>query len=136
MKKRKYLNRFAVLFLAFMLFFTLFGERLYEQTLPKVVTTKAKEKEFPVTVFLEDGTEYTATKKELAVPAYVLEGNSVFVLEDTPDGYLVRERVLELGAEAEQWFEIVNGLGKQDKIVLAADRPLKDGMRVLRVEIK
>lgn len=146
MGKRKYLNRFAVFFFAFMLFFTLFSSSLYRQTIPNVMVLRAREKEFPVTIYLEDGEEYVSTTRELALPAYVLNFNgdfsgeiqvaNVFVLEETEEGFFVRERQVLLRGEAEGWFEIESGVAKKDKLVYAMDRKLVDGMKVNVVEIK
>ena len=138
MEKRKYLNRFAVFFFAFMLFFTLFSGQLRKQTTPKVMAMRAREKTFPVTIYLEDGTEYIAEKRELALPAYALDFGGadggemavVFVLEETQEGAFVRERQVKLGAQADGWFEVQSGVGKKDKVVYAADREIVDGMAV------
>lgn len=146
MGRRKYLNRFAVFFFVFMLFFTLFSTSLHRQTTPNVMVMRAREKEFPVTIYLEDGAEYISKKRELALPAYVLNfiGDfsgevqlaNVFVLEETEEGLFVRERQVILCGEAGGWFEIESGVEKKDKLIYAADRKLVDGMEVNMVEIK
>ena len=117
-----------------MIFFTIFSKDLYAQTLPKVVITKMKTKEFPVTVLLEDGSEYVTTKKENALPKDILDYMSVFVLEKTEDGYCVRNRELKLGVEENLWVEVLEGLDKNDKVVLGSDRKLEDGMKVILLE--
>jgi|GEM_PF-4230030 len=146
MGKRKYLNQFAVFFFTFMLFFTLFSASLHSQTTPNVMVLRAREKEFPVTIYLEDGEEYVSKKRELAIPAYALNffGDfsgevqiaNVFVLEETEEGFFVRERQVLLCGEAEGWFEIESGVEKKDKLVYATDRKLADGMKVNVIEIK
>ena len=146
MGKRKYLDRFAVFFFTFMLFFTLFSPSLHRQTTPNVMVLRAREKEFPVTIYLEDGEEYVSKKRELALPAYVLnfiedfseevQIANVFVLEETEEGFFARERQVSLSGEAEGWFEIKSGVEKKDKLIYAADRELVDGMKVNMVEIK
>jgi hypothetical protein len=107
---------------------------------------RAREKEFPVTIYLEDGEEYVSKKRELALPAYVLnfiedfseevQIANVFVLEETEEGFFARERQVILSGEAEGWFEIKSGVEKKDKLIYAADRELVDGMKVNMVEIK
>lgn len=138
MRKRKYLNRFTVFFFAFLLFFTLFSGSLRRQTMPEVVAVRVREREFPATVYLEDGTEYISSKRELGVPESALDfleadGGRVaraFVLETVEDGYIVRERFVQLGELADGWYEVEDGLGKREQVVFAADRELADGVRV------
>lgn len=142
MGKRKYLNRFAVFFFAFMLFFTLFSGQLRAHTTPKVATMRGREKEFPVTILLEDGTEYTTKTREFALPTYVLDFDgqdgaktaNVFVAEETEAGFFVRGQQVELGAFADGWFEVKGGVGKKERVVYAADRELAEGMAVNVVE--
>ena len=136
MKKRKYLNRFVVFFFAFMLFFTLFSASIRKQTVPTVAVARLRERTFPVTVTLEDGGQYVSSKRELGVPVAALDflgtgGTArVFVLEETEEGYFVRERSVEVGEMAEGWYEVKEGLQKRDLVVYAMDRGLVDGMMV------
>ena len=132
MGRRKYLNRFAVFFFAFMLFFTLFSTSLHRQTTPNVMVMRAREKEFPVTIYLEYGAEYISKKRELALPAYVLNfiGDfsgevqlaNVFVLEETEEGLFVRERQVIPSLTAVENVElplIYRGVGKKERVELS-----------------
>lgn len=146
MGKWKYLNRFTAFFFVFILFFTFFSGQLRKKTMPDVMVMWGREKEFPVTVCGEDGTEYTTKKVEFALPGHVLNfagdfsGSldfgesggmaSVFVLEETKEGFFVRERLIKFGGQADGWFEVESGVGRKDRVVCAADRKLADGDRV------
>lgn len=138
MKRRKYLNRFAVFFSAFMLFFTLFSGSIHRQTMPEVVVLRVREREFPVTIDLEDGAKFITAKRELGVPESALDffgmdgGKTAraFVLEETEGGFIVCERFVQLGEKADGWYEVEDGLGKRDQVVCAADRELADGVKV------
>ncbi len=80
MRERGFLNRFAVFFFAFLLFFTLFSGSLRSKTTPKVMYMRVKERMFPVTVGLEDGGQYVSSKRELGVfqsALHFLEENSL-----------------------------------------------------------
>ena len=134
MKNHKNLNRFTVIFFSIMIFFTFFSQNLYNQTLPKVAVTKTRMMEFPVTVFLEDGSEFETTKREIAIPKQVLEGTHLFLLDQTEEGYYVRKREIQLGVELEYWVEVIEGIDKNHRIILGSDRELKDGMKVILVE--
>lgn len=136
MKKMKYLNRFTLLFFVVMVLFTLFAKSLNRQTYAKVIVTKMREKQFEVPTTLEDGTEFMQLRTEYAVPAYVLHGMEAFVLVETEEGSYVKKVTVQLGATANQWYEVIDGIEKKDKIVMASDRELEDGMKVIRVEAK
>lgn len=87
-------------------------------------------------VALEDGIEEMRFKKEYAVPEYVLHDVEVYVLEETEDGTYVRKATLVLGEKANGWCVVEEGINRNDRIVMACDRKLKDGMKVIRVEAK
>lgn len=131
MKTRKAATRILAVFFTIMLLFTLFAEELYHMTLPKVATKTSARKVFPYEVTGIDGSMITVERTEVAIPSYMVTGDSVYVLTEEEQGAFVTKRKIKTGKSAGGWTEITEGLSSRTKVVIGSDRKLRDGSRVL-----
>lgn len=138
MKKRvNGLNRFTFIFFMAMVFFTLFSESLHQLTMTKVMVTKVKTKTMKVQNVAEDGTIMHVTEKYKVIPKVVLDGNTLFVVEEMENEYRIARRKVVLGKEFEEWVEVTHGLESRDMIILGSDRtPQEEAIAIVMEDTK
>lgn len=134
MKTKKVANGILVTFFTIMLLLTLFAEDLYRLTWPRVVVQATERRTFPYETTGIDGNPVKIDVIKLALPWAALEkDNKVFVLVETEDGAFIREQEVKVGEMRGFWYEVIEGVSGKSKLVVAYDRPLKDGDNVLVV---
>lgn len=134
MRAKKWANLLLVMFLAVMLFFTVFARKIYEISLPKVVTEQVIWTSFPIELVLEDGQSYLTNRKALSIPMAACRENKVLLCDESEPYCLLYEQIVEYGERYADRIEIVNGLSAGMQVVIESDRMISDGDKGMRVK--
>lgn len=139
MRTKRAANVFLTVFLAVMIPFSLFADDLYRMTLPGVVVENPRAEKGIKEVELADGSVIEQGYAMLTVPAGAVKETipetgepeaTVFLLNETEDGFYVTEQVVEIEKKPDDRVEIKEGLRNKDTVVYASDREFVDGDKV------
>ena len=122
------------IFLAAMLFLTLFAEPIHESMLPHVVAARPERKPFPSKFIDKNGERREGTIEKLAVPKSMLDGGVYVIYSAEKNGTersFVRLALLETGEEWNGYVEIVSGVMYSDSIVTESSKELYDGAEII-----
>jgi len=134
MKFGKYLLwSLTVLFFTVMAVLTVTARSVHNASLPHVTVDNPVRTAFTFTYTDEEGNTGETAQKRLSIPKE-LAGQPVYIVyEDMKNGEkrtFVQEVFVETGMENEAFVEVISGLSREDRIVVAADKNLWDGAEV------
>ena len=130
---KKILPIFTVLLFTGMLFLTFFAEKIHENLLPKVTSSRPEQRSFPYEYTDENGESQTGSIQKIAVSKSALEDGVFIVYSAEKNGTkrnFVRLVPVQTGEEADGYVEIVSGLIFSDRIVTGSSGELSDGCEV------
>ena len=130
---KKILLIVTIIFLAAMLFLTLFAEKIHENSLPKVTAARPERQLFPYEFTDENGETHTGSTEKIAVPKTMLEGGVYVLYSAEKNGTkrnFVRLASIQTGEENGEYIEAVSGIGFSDRIVSENTGELYDGCEV------
>lgn len=130
MRAKKLANLLLVVFLSFMIFFTVFARKIYESSLPLVSAQQVTWIAFPIEIETDEGEILVTTRKVLAVPMVTFHGNSVFLCEEDEPYCRAFEREVEIGENYDGFVEVLNGLNAGMLVITESNREISDGERV------
>jgi hypothetical protein len=154
--KRKRPIWYTYLFCIFMIFIALFSKSIYYYCMPKVELTKLQAISFLTSIEDLDGNHVFINSKRRAIPSVSLFGEFqmsddngidsaininhlddkslyVWVAVDQSGYILLEKRKVKVGVTDGIFSEITEGLSDDDQIVIAWDRPIIEGAKVVEV---
>lgn len=141
MKQKKiFWIELAVLFFVTVAVLTVTARKIHNAGLPQVVTGNPVRVDFHVSYTDENGVTGETVRKLLAVPESVLDEECIYVIYKAEKNGELRSFVtsveIQTGLRENGYAEVISGVGKEERIVVSADRELVDGMEVFDREEK
>ena len=121
------------IFLAAMLFLTLFAEPIHESMLPHVVAARPERKPFPYEFIDKNGERREGTIEKLVVPKSMLDGGVYVIYSAEKNGTerdYVRLAKIQTGEQNDGFVEVISGLLFSDRIVTENSGKLYDGAEI------
>lgn len=136
--RKKVLCAVTALFFGLMLFGTVFHQRIDETFREHVAVVTPLPYKEDVELILEiDGEEriLITTENFLLIPKTAVQDNLVYVMETVEVPYgsykVVRQKVLEIAGETEDFVKVKKGLSEQERIVEIFNSNLENEQRVV-----
>ncbi|MCL2634614.1 MAG: hypothetical protein FWD34_08900 [Oscillospiraceae bacterium] len=127
----------TVVFFVTMFVLTVSARTIHNSQIPNVTATRLTREDF-IIEFEYDGGTFKTTQKRLAIKKSIYDSGEVYAVitiiinGEERDG--VHRVYPEIGAENEEYYEIISGVWGNELVVVSSDRELTDGGEVCVVE--